>query len=94
MTSSGSKFNSCFDPNRTSEENSNKYFKTLDYVYEKNASNISEQISQLSLGHGEFSQGGVWKVKQKICPRSTDPPMAKRDSYGKSQVTVLRNIST
>ena len=66
---------------------------------EKNATKISEQIAELSLGQGEFSQGGVWKVKKKICPRATDPPMAKRDSFGnlittqeKSEIFVLRNI--
>ena len=121
VTSSGNKFASCFDPNRTFEENSNKYFKTLDDVFhqcfskkritsktggskvivlseiqqklkeltelkislstvncklaktfikqniediesfvslrmsEKNATKISEQIAELSLGQGEFS---------------------------------------
>ena len=51
-------------------------------ISEKNALKISEQISELSVGQGEFSQAGVWKVKSKICPRARDPPMAKRDSDG------------
>ena len=45
---------------------------------------LFDQISELSVGQGEFPQAGVWKVKNKnkICPRARDPPMAKRDSNG------------
>ena len=31
---------------------------------------------------GKFSQGGFWKLKRKLIPRSTDPPSAKLDDKG------------
>ena len=47
-----------------------------------NANRITEQISQLCGPEGKFSQSGVWKLKNKLCPQSTNPPMAKKDIDG------------
>ena len=43
---------------------------------------VKEQIKTIELIDGKFSQQGFWKIKQKLCPRASDPPMAKRDIYG------------
>ena len=53
-----------------------------DKIAETNASKISSQVAELSTMEGRFSQTGMWKVKNRICPRPNDPPMAKRDSEG------------
>ena len=39
-------------------------------------------VSETNTSEGKFSQTGFWKLKSKLCPRSSDPPMAKRDEYG------------
>ena len=44
-----------------------------------NANRITEQIFQLCGPEGKFSQSGVWKLKNKLWPQSTNPPMAKKD---------------
>ena len=31
---------------------------------------------------GNFSQIGMWKLKNQLIPKEMDPPMAKLDSYG------------
>ena len=145
-TNFSNKFASCFNPDKSTEQNTNQYFKTLDSVLhqcfdkirikskvpshknhkseiqakieersrlkvslessqckllstiiqqhiedtddflsekisEKNAKRISEQISELSLGEGAFSQIGFWKVKSKVCPANKEPPMAKREIW-------------
>ena len=147
ITSFSNKFISCFNPNLTSEQNTNKYFKTLDDVLhqcfdkirirskgpqknpkkseiqikmeertelkacligvkckllatilkqkiqdvedfltdqisDKTAKKISDQLGGLTLGDGGFSQTGFWKIKSKICPKNSDPPLAKRDEKG------------
>ena len=46
-----------------------------------NAAKVKEHISELNV-NGNFSQSGFWKLKNKLCPKSSDPPMAKRDSDG------------
>ena len=49
---------------------------------DKNATIVTEQLSQLSAPDGSINHGGLWKVKKRIFPRPTDPPMAKKDSGG------------
>ena len=51
-------------------------------ISEKNAAQITDQMSQLNVGDGKFCSAGMWKVKSKLCPRPTDPPMAKKDVHG------------
>ena len=53
-----------------------------DEIAEKNFQKISDQLSNITLGQGVFSQTGFWKIKSKICPKDTDPPLAKRDEHG------------
>ena len=48
----------------------------------KNAEVVKEHIGSIESLDGQFSQLGWWKLKQKITPSGTDPPMAKRDIQG------------
>ena len=48
----------------------------------KNASIVKEQLENLENLEGNFSHLGLWKLKQKLCPISVDPPMAKNDEIG------------
>ena len=43
---------------------------------------------------GNFSQLGLWKIKQKLCPLISDPPMAKYDNRGNLITTAeaLKNL--
>ena len=49
---------------------------------DRNASKVTDQISELSLGEGKFSQVGMWKLKSKLCPKTLNPPIAKNDQDG------------
>ena len=49
---------------------------------EKNAKDMNEQVRQFQTPDGSFSQTGMWKLKSKLLPRQTDPPMAKADTEG------------
>ena len=60
-------------------------------VSDKNAKKISEQFNDMTLGEGSFSQVGFWRVKNKLCPKNGDPPMAKRDCHG-NLVTSPENL--
>ena len=46
---------------------------------DRNADLITRQVSQLNSTDGNFSQNGLWKLKSKILPHPSDPPMAKKD---------------
>ena len=48
----------------------------------KNASLVREFVKNLDASDGNFSQLGLWKLKNILCPNQSDPPMAKRDSQG------------
>ena len=48
----------------------------------KNVQIVKEQIQELESTDGEFYQLGLWKVKEKLCPKQKEPPMAKRDGFG------------
>ena len=43
---------------------------------------MNEQVRQFQTPDGSFSQTGMWKLKSKLLPRQTDPPMAKADTEG------------
>ena len=45
----------------------------------RNASVVQEYVRNLDASNGNFSQLGLWKLKNLLCPNQTDPPMAKRD---------------
>ena len=51
-------------------------------ICDKNAAKVREYISETNAPEGKLSQTGFWKLKSKLCPRPSDPPMAKRDEYG------------
>ena len=49
------------------------------------ASNYEKVVNYLKSCNPEnalFCQTGFWNLKRKLCPRRTDPPMAKRDQKG------------
>ena len=48
----------------------------------KNTDTVKEHIETLETLDGNFSQMGMWKLKQKLCPVAVDPPMAKLDDKG------------
>ena len=48
----------------------------------RNADTVSDQLKILETTEGSFSQTGMWKVKSKLFPRPSDPPMAKKDFHG------------
>ena len=51
-------------------------------VSAKNANIVNEQVGHLNAWNGQFSQTGMWKVRRKLFPTVTEPPTAKRDSFG------------
>ena len=55
----------------------NRKFRKL---HQKNAQKIKEQIKQIQTPDGSFSHIGMWKIRTKLFPRQTDPPMAKKDT--------------
>ena len=56
--------------------------KVTNMMAEKNAAIVNQQLSQLSSMDGNFNQIKIWKMKNKLLPRPTDPPMAKKDKWG------------
>ena len=60
----------------------------------KNARIINDHLSQFQTPEGSFSQTGLWKVKRKLLPRKTDPPMAKKDAEGNliTGTEALKNL--
>ena len=60
-------------------------------VKEENLSNLTsarnikivrEHIQNLETLDGNFSQIGMWKLKNRLIPKEMDPPMAKLDEKG------------
>ena len=49
---------------------------------EENSRKIREQVGNLSNLSGTLSSSLMWQVKKKVCRKSRDPPMAKRDKSG------------
>ena len=49
---------------------------------QQTANLIKNQVEELKAAEGKFSHRGMWKLKRKLFPQGTDPPMAKRDSFG------------
>ena len=43
---------------------------------------VKEHIVKQETLDGNFSQTGLWRLKQKLCPVTMDPPMAKQDDDG------------
>ena len=45
----------------------------------KNAETVKEMLGNVETLEGKFSHTGFWKIKQKLSPIISDPPMAKHD---------------
>ena len=48
-----------------------------EHCAKKNAEKVKSHIDSVETLEGNFSQLGLWKLKQKLCPQISDPPMAK-----------------
>ena len=48
----------------------------------KNAAIVKEHMNSVHNEDGRFSQIKLWKLKRKLCPNTSDPPLAKRDEIG------------
>ena len=40
---------------------------------------VKEYINSLSSADGNFLQLKLWKLKNKLCPKTSEPPMAQKD---------------
>ena len=49
---------------------------------ERNCQIVKTYIKGLGTSEGNFSQIGMWKLKNKLMPKEMDPPMAKVDKLG------------
>ena len=47
-----------------------------------NTNIVKEYLGNIETLEGNFSQLGLWKLKQRLCPLKSDPPMAKYDKTG------------
>ena len=63
-------------------------------ISSKNAKAVTDQVACLDTLDGKFKQIGMWKVKNKICPRKKDPPTAKKDDFGNliTAPSALKNL--
>ena len=48
----------------------------------RNTANVKRFVEELQRDDGSFSKLKLWKLKQRLCPKVPDPPMAKRDENG------------
>ena len=81
---------SCVDAHR-------KILDAIGRIEECLAENIAKEKSikikdyvQSVKFNGTFSQLKLWKLKQRLCPRAVDPPMAKKDEAGNLITTPNR----
>ena len=49
---------------------------------DKNCEIVRNHIQNLRAPNGNFSQLGMWKLKNQLVPKDIDPPMAKKDCLG------------
>ena len=54
----------------------------IEHSAEKNAKFVKEYVKRVENEEGKMSNIKLWKLKQKLCPRATDPPMGKKDEDG------------
>ena len=50
--------------------------------HEENAAKLKEKLLLCGMNEDKFNQQGFWKIRKQCCPKSIDPPMAKRDNLG------------
>ena len=60
----------------------------------KNAEIIRSNLKQIDSLDGSFNQLGMWKLKQRLIARQSDPPTIKKDSTGKwiSAPSALKDL--
>ena len=60
----------------------------------RNAETVKAFIHSAENEDGNFSQLKLWKLKQKLCPKPHDPPMAKKDDKGNliTSPELLKNL--
>ena len=56
--------------------------KISELISLRNVETVKTQFATLDSFSGNFSQHGMWKVKRKIFPIVSQPPMAKKDKFG------------
>ena len=49
---------------------------------DRNSKIVKDHISELSNVEGQVFRPSMWRLKQKLCPRNIEPPMAKKDVNG------------
>ena len=61
---------------------------------EKNSIIVKRHLSEISKDDEHVSRLNMWRLKQKICPRNIDPPMAKKAANGDliSNPDKLKNL--
>ena len=61
---------------------------------EKNSKIVKEHISELSNDGEKVARLNMWRLKQKLCPRNIEPPMAKKAANGDliSNPAVLKTL--
>ena len=59
-----------------------------------NAEIVMEYTKNIETSSGNFSQLGLWKLKNVLCPKQSDPPMAKKDKYGTliTSPSLIKNL--
>ena len=62
--------------------------KIVNELSSNNAKTVKDYFGSMETLDGNFSQLGLWKLKQKLCPQTTDPPMAKLDMAGNLVTTT------
>ena len=50
---------------------------------EQNCKIVKQHFAELSSNDGQVSRLNMWKLKRKLCPRTIEPLMAKKDANGK-----------
>jgi hypothetical protein len=48
----------------------------------RNAELIKNHLGEMESIEGKFCQVNLWKLKNKLCPKPSDPPMGKKDELG------------
>ena len=54
-----------------------------EYSGQENSEKVKDFVKHLESETGDFCQLEMWKLKSKLCPKSSDPPMARLDNSGK-----------
>ena len=49
---------------------------------EQNSKIVKEHLAELSNNEDQVCRLNMWRLRQRLCPRNIDPPMAKKDANG------------